>query len=102
MINILKGDGFTSILTVINSSKKESNISTEKIPVRNCNGRALKDHEAEAIKIINKENTYILTICHNEIFKGKKLLSVDGYHIYGKVVLISKNNEGIKKEVIKC
>lgn len=101
MINILKGDGFTSILTVINSSKKESNISTEKIPARNCNGRVLKDHEAEAIKIINKENTYILTICHNEIFKGKKLLSVDGYHIYGKVVLISKNNEGIKKEVIK-
>ena len=101
MINILKGDGFTSILTVINSSKKESNISTEKIPARNCNGRVLKDHEAEAIKIINKENTYILTICHNEIFKGKKLLSVDGYHIYGKVVLISKNNKGIKKEVIK-
>lgn len=101
MINILKGDGFTSILTVINSSKKESNISTEKIPARNCNGRVLKDHEAEAIKIINKENTYIITICHNEIFKGKKLLSVDGYHIYGKVVLISKNNEGIKKEVIK-
>ena len=101
MINILKGDGFTSILTVINSSKKESNISTEKIPARNCNGRVLKDHEAEAIKIINKEQTYILTICHNEIFKGKKLLSVDGYHIYGKVVLISKNNEGIKKEVIK-
>ena len=101
MITTLKGDGFTSILTVINSSKKESNISTEKIPARNCNGRVLKDHEAEAIKIINKENTYILTICHNEIFKGKKLLSVDGYHIYGKVVLISKNNEGIKKEVIK-
>ena len=101
MITTLKGDGFTSILTVINSSKKESNISTEKIPVRNCNGRVLKDHEAEAIKIINKENTYILTICHNEIFKGKKLLSVDGYHIYGKVVLISKNNKGIKKEVIK-
>lgn len=45
--------------------KKESDIGTEKIPVRNCNGRALKDHEAEAIKIINKENTYILTICHN-------------------------------------
>ena len=28
-------------------------------------------------------------------------MSVDGYHIYGKVVLITKNNEGIKKEVIK-
>lgn len=98
MITTLKGDGFTSILTVINSSKKESNISIEKIPVRNCEGRILEDHEAEAIKIINKENTYILTICHNEIFKGKKLLSVDGYHIYGKVVLISKNNEGIKKK----
>ena len=101
MITTLKEDGFTSILTVINSSKKESNISTEKILVRNYNVRVLKYHEAEAIKIINKENTYILTICHNEIFKGKKLLSVDGYHIYGKVVLISKNNEGIKKEVIK-
>lgn len=101
MITTLKEDGFTSILTVINSSKKESNISTEKILVRNYNVRVLKYHEAEAIKIINKENTYILTICHNEIFKGKKLLSVDGYHIYGKAVLISKNNEGIKKEVIK-
>ena len=101
MITTLKEDGFTSILTVINSSKKESNISTEKILVRNYNVRVLKYHEAEAIKIINKENTYILTICHNEIFKGKKLLSGDGYHIYGKVVLISKNNEGIKKEVIK-
>ena len=101
LITTLKGDGFTSILTVINSSKKESNISIEKIPVRNCNGRVLEDHEAEAIRIINKENTYILTICHNEIFKGKKLLSVNGYHIYGKVVLITENNEGIKKEVIK-
>ena len=101
LITTLKGDGFTSILTVINSSKKESNISIEKIPVRNCNGRVLEDHEAEAIRIINKENTYILTICHNEIFKGKKLLNVYGYHIYGKVVLITENNEGIKKEVIK-
>lgn len=101
LITTLTGDGFTSILTVINSSKEESNISIEKIPVKNCNGRVLEDHEAEAIKIINKENTYILTICHNEIFKGKKLLSVDGYHIYGKVVLITENNKGIKKEVIK-
>ena len=101
LITTLKGDGFTSILTVINSSKKESNISIEKIPVKNCNGRVLEDHEAEAIRIINKENTYILTICHNEIFKGKKLLNVYGYHIYGKVVLITENNEGIKKEVIK-
>ena len=101
LITTLKGDGFTSILTVINSSKNESNISIEKIPVRNCNGRVLEDHEAEVIKIINKENTYILTICHNEIFKGKKLLSVDGYHIYGKVVLITESNEGMKKEVIK-
>lgn len=101
LITTLKGDGFTSILTVINSSKEESNISIEKIPVKNCNGRVLEDHEAEAIKIINKENTYIFTICHNEIFKGKKLLSVDGYHIYGKVVLITENNKGIKKEVIK-
>lgn len=101
LITTLKGDGFTSILTVINSSKEESNIIIEKIPIKNCNGRVLEDHEAEAIKIINKENTYILTICHNEIFKGKKLLSVDGYHIYGKVVLITENNKGIKKEVIK-
>ena len=101
LITTLKGDGFTSILTVINSSKQESNISIEKISVRNCDGRVLEDHEAEAIKIINKENTYILTICHNEIFKGKKLLSVDGYHIYGKVVLITENNQGIKTEVIK-
>ncbi len=101
LITTLKGDGFTSILTVINSSKKESDINIEKIPVRNCNGRVLEDNEAEAIKIINKENSYILTICHNEIFKGKKLLNVDGYNIYGKVVLITENNEGIKKEVIK-
>ncbi|SCH84983.1 Uncharacterized protein conserved in bacteria [uncultured Clostridium sp.] len=101
LITTLKGDGFTSILTVINSSKKESNISIEKIPIKNCNGRILEDNEAEAIKIINKENTYIIAICHNEIFKGKKLLIVDGYHIYGKVVLITKNNEGIKKEIIK-
>ena len=101
LITTLKGDGFTSILTVINSSKEESNISIEKIHVRNCNGRILEDYEAEAIKIIDKENTYILTICHNEIFKGKKLLSVDGYHIYGKVVLITENNEGMKREVIK-
>ena len=101
LITTLKGDGFTSILTIINSSKEESNISIEKIHVRNCNGRILEDYEAEAIKIIDKEKTYILTICHNEIFKGKKLLSVDGYHIYGKVVLITKNNEKIKREVIK-
>lgn len=101
LITTLKGDGFTSILTVINSSKRESNISIEKIPVKNCNGRVLEDSEAEAIKIINKENTYILTICHNEIYKGKKLMNVDGYHIYGKVILITENDKGIKKEVIK-
>ena len=101
LITTLSGDGFTSILTVINSSKKESYLEVKKISVKNCNGRMLEDHEAEAIKIIYKENTYILTICHNEIFKGKKLLSVDGHHIYGKVVLITKNNESIKKEVIK-
>ncbi|MGL5347106.1 MAG: alginate lyase family protein [Peptostreptococcaceae bacterium] len=101
LITTLSGDGFTSILTVINSSKKESDLEVEKIPVKNCNGRILEDYEAEAIKIIYKENTYILTVCHNEIFKGKKLLIVDGHHIYGKVVLITKNNESIKKEVIK-
>lgn len=101
LITTLKGDGFTSIITVINSSKEESDISIEKIPVKNCNGRVLEDYEAEAIKIIDKKHTYILTICHNEIFKGKKLLSVDGYHIYGKVVLIINNNDSIKKEVIK-
>lgn len=101
LITTLRGDGFTSIFTVINSSKGESSINIEKIPVKNCNGRILEDSEAEAIKIINEETTYILTICHNEIFKGKKLMNVDGYNIYGKVILITENNEGVKKEVIK-
>ena len=68
---------------------------------KNCDNRILEDYEAEAIKIIDKEISYILLVCHNEIFKGKKLLNIDGNHVYGKIVLIKKQGNNITKENIK-
>ena len=89
--------------SLVNQSFKEIEIICINDGSTDSSLEILRNYESKdnRIKIIDKENTYILTICHNEIFKGKKLLNVDGYHIYGKVVLITENNEEIKREVIK-
>lgn len=101
LITNYKNTGFTSIATVILANNCENDVLIEKIEVKNCNGRLLEDLEAEAIKISAKDKVYIVLICHNEIFKGKKLLKVDGHDVYGKVVLISDIKGKVSKEVIK-
>lgn len=97
----IKNIGQTSIITVAHASKESSNLSISKIDVKNCTGRLLEDKEAEAIKIVGENATYILLICHNEIYNGKKLLNVDGYDVYGKVVFIKSEDENTIREVIK-
>ncbi|RDY26871.1 hypothetical protein CHL78_011780 [Romboutsia weinsteinii] len=97
-----ENNGFTSIITVITSQDyEEKNISVEKLEVKNCNDRLLDNFEAEAIKISTQNETYTVLVCHNEIFKGKKLLKVNNYDIYGKVVLITEKKGKITREVIK-
>ncbi|MCR8744828.1 alginate lyase family protein [Romboutsia lituseburensis] len=93
--------GFTSIITAITVSKELSKVTFEKMPVKNCNNRVLEDYEAEAIKIVSGDKTYIVLICHNEIYKGKKLLNVYGHDVYGKVVVITEDKYTVSKKVIK-
>lgn len=97
----LENIGQTSIISVIHGSKEKSNLKVSKIRVTNCSGRILEDEEAEAIKIVHKDIKYILLVCHNEIYKGKKLLNVDGHDVYGKIVFIKCEGENITKEVVK-
>ncbi|MPQ44079.1 alginate lyase family protein [Clostridium tarantellae] len=103
LICSIDNEDFTSITTIIDVRclNEHSNLKVEKLEVKNCSGRVLEKWEAEGIKIIDRENEYILLICHNDVFKGKKLLNVDGYNLYGKIVLVTKTPKGIQKEVIK-
>lgn len=101
----IENEGFTSIITVLylNEIKNNQKIIVNKIPISTCNGRKLKDWEGEAIKITLNDKEYTIIVCHNEIFKEKKLLKVENHYVYGKVILITedKTNENVLKEVIK-
>ncbi len=86
--------GFTSLLTVIAGYKKEEQatqehfITVEKLPViHKLSQKQIEDCYAEAIKIVTKENTYVIIIKHQEVAPQASLVEADGCTTLASVVV---------------
>lgn len=97
LVTSLEGEGFTSIITVLYPEEINDKdvITAENLKILRGDNKEVEEEEAEAIKICFKDKEHIITISHNEAFKGSKLYVVEDIPVYGKVVIVNENKEGI-------
>lgn len=94
------GEGFTSLITVINANPKRP-IKIEKIPVRSALKKiTYPDKMAEAIKITEDEKEYVVIMCHQEVNSPTDLVEADGCMGYGNVIVFDKQKDTLVGEVL--
>ncbi len=96
-----KGDGFTSLITVI--SKDRLDVQAEKIPVISALKRiTYADRQAEAVRVkLGASGTeYIITVCHEEVNSPTDLIEADGCLGYGNVIVFEKGKETLVGTVL--
>ena len=89
-----KGDGFVSLLTVIQGgeagklSEKLPDCTVEKLPVKSAlKGIYYPPSMAEGVKIRLEGKEYVVIICHQEVNSPTDLEEVDGCLGYGNVIV---------------
>lgn len=99
----IKGNGFTSAITVIHGGRKENldAIHIEKVPVKSV----LKEitypsYMAEGLTIQIRNKTYVVVVCHQEVNSPTDLVEVDGCMGYGNVIVFDKEEENLVGEVL--
>lgn len=70
-----------------------------KLDVLQNNEILVSDDIAQAFKIFNSENEFIVYFAHKQITNGKKVIFVDNIPIYGRVVII-KNQHKKNQEIV--
>lgn len=100
----IKGHGFTSLLTVIQTGKagKMPECRAERLPVKS----ALKGIEypfsmAEGLKLTVEKKQYVVIFCHQEVNSPTDLVEADGCLGYGNVIVFDKN-ETDKAGTVLC
>ena len=94
LCGLLEKEGFASMITVINGGAKGE---TEAARVRFLNTeshslkRPLTEREAQAVQICVGDRSYVVTICHDEI-----------YHTSDAVIARDGNADGSGKDRINC
>lgn len=90
-----EGNGFTSIVTVINGGEKDKTnpVTVTKVPVLSVtHNNYFDENKVEALKIQNAGKTYIIIFCHEEIFTPADLAKVENCIGYGNVILFEQGN----------
>ncbi len=88
-----KGQGFTSLLTVIQTGEtgKMPKLQVERIPVKSAlKGIYYPFSMAEGVKLITEEKEYVVIICHQEVNSPTDLVEADGCLGYGNVIVFDK------------
>ncbi len=89
----IKGEGFTSLLTVIQAGEAGNlpRYQVEKLPVKSAlKGFYYPDSMAEGLKITGNGKEYVVVICHQEVNSPTDLEEVDGCLGYGNVIVFDK------------
>jgi hypothetical protein len=95
-----KGNGFTSLLTVILADAKRQ-VTVETLPVKSAlKGIFYPKEMAEAIKITTPETEYVVIICHQEVNSPTDLVEADGCMGYGNVIVFDKKEDCLVGEVL--
>lgn len=89
----IKGEGFTSLLTVIQTGEagKLPECRVKKLPVKSAlKGIYYPDFMAEGLKILADDKEYVVIICHQEVNSPTDLEEADGCLGYGNVIVFDK------------
>lgn len=89
----MKGEGFTSLLTVIQTGEtgKLPECQVERLPVKSAlKGIYYPFSMAEGLKIILSGKEYVVIICHQEVNSPTDLEEVDHCLGYGNVIVFDK------------
>ena len=89
----IRGQGFTSLLTVIQTgeSGKMPECQVKKLPVKSAlKGIYYPSSMAEGLKIVADRKEYVVIICHQEVNSPTDLVEVDGCLGYGNVIVFDK------------
>lgn len=101
----LKGNGFTSMLTVLwgFEGKTPPEAEVRKLAVRPANSREEYPASiAEALQItIGKDREYVVIICHKEINPPTNLLEAGGCMGFGNIIVFDKKKENRVGEVFQ-
>lgn len=91
------GDGFTSLITVINGGPAGAAqpLTITRVPAFSViRGTEFERQQVEALKIVSGEREYILVICHQEVFSPADMVRVENCLGYGSVILFDKSGKG--------
>lgn len=89
----IKGSGFTSLLTVIQTGEtgKMPECQVERLPVKSAlKGIYYPFHMAEGLKLTVGKKEYIVIMCHQEVNSPTDLVEADGCLGYGNVIVFDK------------
>ena len=89
-----KGNGFTSLLTVIQGGAKGqwTPCKVTRLPVKSAlKGIYYPFSMAEALKIWSDDREYVVVICHQEVNSPTDLVEADGCLGFGNVIVFDKN-----------
>lgn len=100
----IRGEGFTSLLTVIQTGKAGElpECQVEKLPVKSAlKGIYYPPSMAEGLKITSSDKEYVVMICHQEVNSPTDLEEVDHCLGYGNVIVFDKR-ESDKAGTVLC
>lgn len=89
----IKGDGFTSVFTILRAGKAGDDLPLEmkKLPVySNFKGSAFRDDQIEALRIRAGERCWVLAVAHEEYVTPTDTFQTDGCTGFGQVVIFDK------------
>lgn len=98
----LAGQGFASILTVIDGRCREREMEAEKLPVYSVlKGSSYPSSMAEAVKLSWDDREYVVIICHQEVNSPTDLVGAAGYMGFGNVIVFQKGEQSLTGEVLQ-
>lgn len=97
----IKGEGFASMITVIEGENSLESVQIEKVAVKS----ALKDiyypsSMAEGIKISKGNESYVVIVCHQEVNSPTDLVQVDDCMGYGNVIVFDTKETTLVGDVL--
>ena len=99
----IKGEGFASFLTVIQTGGGKSlpECQVERVPVKSAlKGIYYPYSMAEGLRIMVNGKQYVVIICHQEVNSPTDLEEVDGCLGYGNVIVFDKGSTDIGGTVL--
>ncbi len=99
----LEGEGFASLLTVIQGGPRGglAPLTAERIPVKSAlKGSLYGPEQAEALRLVTEETEYVVILCHQEVNSPTDLEEADGCLGYGSVIVFDKRRGKLAGQVL--